>query len=100
MAWNGAAKAEKSKPKFHDVGSGVTPSGMPTIVAATMEMSNPPFTLSTCRITAIAIATRETIATGEDKSPSVRRVDSLETITPPPFRPINAMKRPMPMPIA
>ena len=35
MAWNGAAKAEKSKPKFHDVGSGVTPSGMPTIVAAT-----------------------------------------------------------------
>ena len=46
MAWNGAAKAEKSKPKFHDVGSGVTPSGMPTIVAATMEMSKPPFTLS------------------------------------------------------
>lgn len=31
MVWNGAAKAEKPKPKFHDVGSGVTPSGMPTI---------------------------------------------------------------------
>ena len=47
IVWNGAANAEKSSPKLHDEGSGVTPKGMPATVATMMEMSRPPFTLRT-----------------------------------------------------
>ncbi len=100
MVWKGAANAEKSSPKFQEVGSCVTPRGMPTMVATMMEMSRPPLTLSTWRMTAIAMATSDTMATGEDRSPSPRMVDSFATMTPPPFKPMNAMNSPMPMPMA
>ncbi len=40
--WNGAANALKSRPKFHELGICVTPSGIPTMVATMMEMSSAP----------------------------------------------------------
>ena len=59
--WKGAANAEKSKPKFMVVGITVTPRGMPTMVAATMEISSVPFTFRVSSTTASAIATNATM---------------------------------------
>ena len=97
--WKGAAKVEKSKPKLQSVGSGVTPRGMPTMVATMMEMSRAPRTFMAVRITATAMASSETMTAGEVKSPAAMSVDSLSTMTPPPFMPTKAMNRPMPMPM-
>ena len=82
--WKGAANALKSRPKFHSVGSGVTPSGMPTTVATMMEMTKPPFTLSTCKMTASTIETSATMQIGEDSSPSAMNVEGSSAISPPP----------------
>ena len=43
VTWNGAANAEKSGANEKSVTGGVTPIGMPMIVAATMEISRAPF---------------------------------------------------------
>ena len=98
--WNGAHSALKSGTKSNSVGSAVTPSGMPTMVATTMEMSRPPFVPRTVNMMARAIDTTDTIAVGSVRLPMVTSVEESDARMPPPFRPMNATNRPMPIPMA
>ena len=98
--WKGAAKALKSGAKLNSVGSVVTPRGIPTMVATTMEMSRPPFVPRTVSTTASTMETTETMAVGCVREPMVTNVDESAARMPPPFRPMNAMNSPMPMPMA
>ena len=52
VTWNGAANAEKSGANEKSVTGGVTPIGMPMIVAATMEISRAPLRLTAVSTTA------------------------------------------------
>ena len=79
---------------------GVTPIGMPMIVAATMEISRAPLRLTAVSTTATMMEMAATMAVGLVRSPSARNVDSSAAMNPPPFSPMNAMNKPMPMPMA
>ena len=70
------------------------------MVAPMMEISRPPFTFSACSTTARRMETNATMQVGLARSPSASTVEASETITMPPFSPMNAMNRPMPMPMA
>ena len=100
VTWNGAANAEKSGANEKSVTGGVTPIGMPMIVAATMEISRAPLRLTAVSTTATMMEMAATMAVGLVRSPSARNVDSSAAMNPPPCSPMKAMNKPMPMPMA
>ena len=76
----------------------VTPNGIPTIVVARIPMRIPPFTLWATSTAVITTPIRATIAEGLVMLRLTRVAPS--TMIPAFWRPMNAMKRPIPTPMA
>lgn len=65
-----------------------------------MEMSRPPFVPRTVSTTASTMEMTDTMAAGCVSEPMVTKVEESAARMPPPFRPMNATNKPMPMPMA